>query len=322
MFLEENDDVTKSILIIYSTPNTLVREVFLAMRVRFTYQHCSVTCLFFDGLHDDLVKVIKSIEDPAADIDWSNPLAFLILVMQDVGRSSEFIRRTMDDKIVTIESTTNSASWMKDFATSHRLPTTQIQQTEAPLKTMTTLHLCENVMTFLGRATDAEHNAWLQVRRLVSKEQCDWLFSDARAGSRLKAHMAAIAEFEVAYNQSKKLQIRDLEQRAKVQINLVNNMMTHQEASQTNLIAIVALVFAPASLTAGIFSAGLFEIGTSSWVVYVASTLSITLAALGAGMVFLPQQARIQRASKAVFAKLKLVGRRGRLKDMTSGDNV
>ncbi|RKK65315.1 hypothetical protein BFJ69_g16396 [Fusarium oxysporum] len=51
-------------------------------------------------------------------------------------------------------------------------------------------------------------------------------------------------------------------------------MIAHHETSQTNLIAILALVFAPASPIAGIFSAGTLVTTNKSWIHYALASFN------------------------------------------------
>ncbi|KAH8755806.1 hypothetical protein F5883DRAFT_388139, partial [Diaporthe sp. PMI_573] len=135
-FVEDENSSGKSLLIILSTPKSPVREVFLAMRVRISPGGCSITCLLFDGEPEHLDKVIEIINNPMTEVDWRSPIAFLILLVQDIGRTSEEERVVLDSVILNAELKTNSTSWDKK-ATIIRWPADSY-------KTMTSLHQCHN----------------------------------------------------------------------------------------------------------------------------------------------------------------------------------
>ncbi|OKL56761.1 hypothetical protein UA08_07901 [Talaromyces atroroseus] len=292
-FVESDDgdgDGPKSLLILLSTPKAPVREVFCTMRI--TPALNTVTCLLFDAQLTDLGRIIESVhninrDNPARLSAWKTAFQFLLFLARELGHTSESKRHALDRSILGAEVQTKSTPWDDPSRALVRWPNDIHEATSV-------LHLCHNNLLFVARAVEFEIDLWRWLRRLVvggdsKNEALLWLRgSDVRAG--VWTALIDSIDFEMVHTMNKKTQIDCLKERIGVQINLINNLIAHQESSQTNLIAIVALVFAPASLIASIFSAGIFATDHRSWIAYVALTVPITILTVLTGVSFLEQQ--------------------------------
>ncbi|KAK7427293.1 hypothetical protein QQZ08_006230 [Neonectria magnoliae] len=288
-FIEHRSHGRKSLLIFFSTPKSPVREIFCVMRICLTSS--STTCLFFDGSGDNLKRVIKRVTDsgPASKLIRQNPLALMVMILLECGYTSEAERQYQDNFILQAEVQTRASSW-KGTGKSEDLSRKKNVRSPADFySVMSVLHLCQNNLMFVGHAIEFEADAWEFFRRLSNEgEEQKWF----KLGSSDRQWQATRDEidFELVHTKSRKAQIRCLKERVGVQIALINNMIAHQETSQTSLIAVLALVFAPASLIASIFGADIFPTDGRSWVPFVASTFPTTLATLAIGLFFLDQQ--------------------------------
>jgi len=185
------------------------------MRVRISPGACSITCLLFDGEPEHLDKVIEVVNNPMTEVDWRSPIAFLILLVQDIGRTSEEERGVLDSVILNAELKTNSTSWDKK-ATIIRWPADSY-------KTMTSLHQCHNNLVFVSRAVDMEIDIWRKLRVMERRELKSKRPSRAPAKKRTEDILNSI-EFELTYTQSRKAQIQCLKERVEVQIQLVSTV--------------------------------------------------------------------------------------------------
>ncbi|KAL6353838.1 hypothetical protein LRP88_12832 [Fusarium phalaenopsidis] len=239
----------------------------------------SVMCLLLDARLDDLHRTVSVVNSSMAGLAWRNPVAFLAILLKGSGDSSELQRQCLDKDILDAEIRTKSTQWR------HKANKSPNDFYEATSK----LNLCHNNLVFVARAVDSDIDSWRFLRRMADDENLrPWLRGFIGEGEWVGV-LDGI-DFETAHAVSRKAQIGCLKERIEVQINLISNLIAHQETSQTNLIAILALIFAPASLIAGIFSAGIFATDDRSWILYVASTVPITVVTVVAGVGFLKQK--------------------------------
>ncbi|KAH6976425.1 hypothetical protein BKA56DRAFT_589617 [Ilyonectria sp. MPI-CAGE-AT-0026] len=280
-FIEHRDD-KKSLLILFSSPKTPVREIFCAIRICLVSSR--TTCLLFDATPDDLSRIIKAVDGlgSGSKLVKQNPLALIVTILNECGFTSELKREDLDKDVLGAEVQTRASSWEDPGKTLVRWP-------HDFYSVMSILHLCQNNLMFVNHAVEFEVAAWEFFQQMSRKDEVrEWLKANTSDGS-----WQAIRDdidYELAHAISRKAQIGCLRERVGVQISLIDNMVAHQETSQTSLIAILALVFAPASLIASIFSAGIFPTSDRSWVPFISSTLPITLVTVAIGMVFLERQ--------------------------------
>lgn len=197
-------------------PKSPVREAFLAMRVRTSPGGCSVTCLLFDGKPEDLNRLIDIVTNPVTEVDWGSPIAFLILLLQDIGRTSENARAKLDVDILDAEVKTNSSTW-KNKAGFVGWPADSY-------KTMTSLHQCHNNLVFVSRAVDMEIEIWRKLGAQERRELKSSRPSRAPAKKGTEAILNCI-EFELTHTQSRKAQIQCLKERVGIQIQLVSTIV-------------------------------------------------------------------------------------------------
>ncbi|KAM0430123.1 hypothetical protein ACHAPT_006129 [Fusarium lateritium] len=266
----------------HGAPRSL--QIFCAMRI--VPDLASVTCLLFDAQPKDFEgHTAGLIRTCPSGLEWRNPAAFLAMLLKESGRTSEEKREELDLNILKAEIQTKSTPW-QDFK----------EAKNDYYEATGVLNLCHNNLVFVTRAVDAEIEGLRFLRRLTDDEKLGpWMRGTADEGEWVG--ILDGIDFETAHTVSRRAQIGCLKERIGVQINLISNMIAHQETSQTNLIAILALIFAPAGLIAGIFSAGIFATDDRSWILYVASTVPVTAVTLVAGLGFLKQQdlARVWR---------------------------
>ncbi|KAE9566789.1 hypothetical protein CGMCC3_g17063 [Colletotrichum fructicola] len=289
--VEEQDEIThspvKSLVVTLSTSKSPMRQSFLSMRVRVVEKQCSITCLLLEGKRHDLCTVVSNILARTVDLDWRHPLAFLVALLRDIGQASEVKRKELDDHIVKIEMETNTC-----------IPPPVEGQPE-PLFT--------KKLVFATRAVDEEIEAWRQLQGLLEDRNsiCN---VEGLVNKNIQTTMLNTVKFQLTHTKSRRTQIQGLRDRVAVQIELIHNMTAHKEASQTTMIAIVALIFAPASLIATIFSAGLFATDDHSWTTYIASTVPITLAIFVLGLQFTKLQAMLRQGWKVAVGGWQDVG--------------
>ncbi|KAF9875679.1 hypothetical protein CkaCkLH20_06611 [Colletotrichum karsti] len=311
-FVEEQEEsangLSKSLLITLSTSKSPMRQSFLSMRINLAQKNCSVTCLLLEDKRSDLRRVVNNTFAPTIGVDWRHPLAFLVTLLQDIGRTSEEKRDKLDGYIVEVEMETNTC-----------VPPPRKDQPEVPFTkrvrwpkdhytSMGLLHKCNNQLVFAARAVNEEIDAWRQLQRLLEDAKPMWE-GVGGVDKKISAAMSNTVKFQLAHTKSRKTQIQGLKERVAVQIDLIHNMTAHQEASQTTMIAIVALIFAPASLIATIFSAGLFATDDHSWTTYIASTVPITVAIFVLGLQFTKLRPVLAKGWKAAARLFRPEGR-------------
>ncbi|KAH7140861.1 hypothetical protein EDB81DRAFT_885565 [Dactylonectria macrodidyma] len=281
-FIEYHSDGKKTLLILFSSPKTPVREIFCAIRV--DLELSVTTCLLFDATARDLNRVIKTLNGlgPTSKLVRRNPLALIVMILVECGATSESKRSDLDKYILGAEVQTRASSWEDPNKTLVRWP-------HNFYSVMSVLHLCQNNLMFVNHAVEFEVAAWEFFQRISSEGDVGQLLK-AKTGDGAWQTIRDDIDYELAHTNSRKAQIGCLRERVGVQISMIDNMVAHQETSQTSLIAILALVFAPASLIASIFSAGIFPTSEKSWVPFISSTLPITLVTVAIGVVFLERQ--------------------------------
>lgn len=242
----------------------------------------SVTCVLFDANPTDLAYLAGFLRDSQPElIAGQNPIAFLAMLVRECGRTSELRRQYLDNNILDAEVQTRSTLWKSLEKEGERY--LKSGWSDDFYEATNALHLCHNELMFVARAVDFEVDVWRFLRSITREEKLiPWLMATAK-----KSEWTAVLDsiqFEITYTLDRKAQIECLKDRIAVQIGRIDNMIAHQENSPTNLIAILALIFAPASLIASIFSAGLFPTNDSLWVVYLVSTLPVTIVTVIAGL--------------------------------------
>lgn len=279
-FIEYDSDAQPSLLILLSTPKSPLRELFCAMRI--VPDLSSVTCVLFDANLTDLTYLADFLRgSPPGLIAGQSPIAFLAMLVRECGRTSELKRHDLDENILGTEIHTMSTMWNSPEILRGRYLKSGWSNNFYEMTNA--LHLCHNELMFVARAVDFEADIWKFLRSITEEEQLSpWLRATAK-------HTEWIAvldgiQFEITYTLDRKAQIGCLKDRIAVQIDRIDNMIAHQENTQTVVIAILALIFAPASLVASIFSAGIFPTSDSLWVAYLASTLPVTIVTILVGL--------------------------------------
>ncbi|KAF4420161.1 hypothetical protein CGGC5_v009232 [Colletotrichum fructicola Nara gc5] len=309
--VEEQDEIThspvKSLVVTLSTSKSPMRQSFLSMRVRVVEKQCSITCLLLEGKRHDLCTVVSNILARTVDLDWRHPLAFLVALLRDIGQASEVKRKELDDHIVKIEMETNTCIPPPVEGQPEPLFTKKVCWPEDHYECIGLLHRCNNQLVFATRAVDEEIEAWRQLQGLLEDRNsiCN---VEGLVNKNIQTTMLNTVKFQLTHTKSRRTQIQGLRDRVAVQIELIHNMTAHKEASQTTMIAIVALIFAPASLIATIFSAGLFATDDHSWTTYIASTVPITLAIFVLGLQFTKLQAMLRQGWKVAVGGWQDVG--------------
>ncbi|KAI8623492.1 hypothetical protein F5Y19DRAFT_492526 [Xylariaceae sp. FL1651] len=183
----------------------------------------------------------------------------MAMVLKECGHTSEAKRQVLDHQTLSAEFLTKSTPWDDPNISMIRQPSNFYEATSL-------LHLSYHNLIFkikhLLRATSDE-NEWQSIPDSV--------------------------DFEFAHTTNRKEQADCLGDRITIQIE-INNLIARQTTSQTNLIAFLALTFAPASLIASIFGADIFGKNKQSWIHYIVSTIVVTFVTVAIGFVFLQRQ--------------------------------
>lgn len=191
----------------------------------------STTCLLFDNDQSenlkDLNELLHNLDgNSQAKAAWHNPIAFLVALTKECGRTSEYKRKGLDDKILGAEVLTKSTPWDDP---DHAL----IQWPNDFLKTINVLHLCHNNLTFVDHAVYFETDVWEFLQQFTKEEDKalrDWRI--ALGANTDDAHGQANLDnilFEAGYTKNRKAQIACLKDRIHVQMDLVS---THFTASR------------------------------------------------------------------------------------------
>jgi hypothetical protein len=194
-------------------PKCPVREIFCAMRV--ALRDFSTVCLIFDCKGNDL-KGSKGLLD-ALKYTWThdhamhNPLGVLILLTVHCGRTSELNRVTRENEVVTVETRTDTTEWTNPNEKIVKSPTDY-------LRTIIFAHHCHNNLVSLSNAVAFEIETWKFIQALMNDGTLGW------RKRILKAECMWIAD-EIKYHlqrtKNRKAQIRCLQTRISIQINLV-----------------------------------------------------------------------------------------------------
>ncbi|KAF5511568.1 hypothetical protein CGCS363_v003699 [Colletotrichum siamense] len=328
--VEEQDEIThsqvKSLVVTLSTSKSPMRQSFLSMRVRVVEKQCSITCILLEGKRHDLCRVVSKVLARTVDFDWRHPLAFLVALLRDIGQASEVKRKELDDHIVKIEMETNTCIPPPVEGQPEPLFTKKVCWPEDHYECIGLLDRCNNQLVFATRAVDEEIEAWRQLQGLLEDRNsiCN---VEGPTNKNIQTTMLNTVKFQLTHTKSRRTQIQGLRDRVAVQIELfgdpvnihvgvidnipkIHNMTAHKEASQTTMIAIVALIYAPASLIATIFSAGLFATDDHSWTTYIPSTVPITLAIFVLGLQFTKLQAMLRQGWKVAVGGWQDVGQK------------
>jgi hypothetical protein len=126
-------------VILFSTSKAPLREVLCALRVNIATK--SMDCLLFDYQPTDLQHVVNLIHK--SPLACKNPIALLVLLLNECGRTTEDRRQTVDDYILEAEKQTKSSLW------------------KAPSRTLSDdmtsrLSLHHSTLVFVSRTVDAE----------------------------------------------------------------------------------------------------------------------------------------------------------------------
>ncbi|KAI1403015.1 hypothetical protein F4819DRAFT_452448 [Hypoxylon fuscum] len=305
-FVEYKDD-KKSLLILFSTPKAPVREILCGMR--YDLATSSFTCLIFDASLSDLDQTIKTIlRSPSSRLVQQNPVAYMTVILQQCGLTSERRRQALDDNILGAEVLTKSTPWSDPSIA-------VVQRLNNFYEATSILHLSYNNLIFVYHAISFEINTWKLLRTMAEDQRVRPMLQ-ARASDNEWQSMLDDIDFELGLTTCRKAQVECLKERTTIQINVMNNVIAHRTTSQTNLITLLALVFAPASLIAGIFSAGIFETNERSWVAYIASTVPVTFATVVVGLLFLEKQkmAKTWHALRGAAKQNEISDRTGRVR--------
>ncbi|ROW09148.1 hypothetical protein VPNG_05772 [Cytospora leucostoma] len=185
---------------------------------------------------------------------WRSPVAFLAMLVRECGRTSELKRKELDDDILGAECQTRSTLWKEP----EKIPGKPLARWPNDFYAATSaMHLCHNNMMFVARAVDFEIAVWKYLRLLINTKEPLLMWLRASAGESEWVSIQDDVQFEISHTVDRKAQIECLKESIVVQVNLLDNKIAHHESSQTNLIALLALIFAPASLIASIFSTGI-----------------------------------------------------------------
>lgn len=183
------------------------------MRVRFINKSLSVTCLFFDNEPHDLNKIFRALPGLIQDhLNQRHPLAFFIMLLQDIGNTSEVKRAELDDVILFSEAKTGTTDWCSKPEI--------VRWLDNSSKIMGLLHICRNNLVFVSRAVEMELDTWERLRDLNQEEFTISQSVTTYAEKQEEITQQSI-EFEYAYTKSRKAQIDDLKARLDVQITLV-----------------------------------------------------------------------------------------------------
>jgi len=246
--------------------------------MRISLETLSTTCLLFDNDLDDLLNVLRG--NTQRKPIWHNPLVLLLAITKECGRTSEKLRGLRDNEILDAEKETKSTMWdigsleaekktkstMRDNGLGKEKQTKSIMFYQKSLvrsddiyETNRTLQRCNNELTFVNHAVNFEIDVWTFLQQIMKEpwipKICD------------KADLQFITDtinYELGHTSSRKAQIACLHDRLKVQIGLVrihlqlpyptliapqfNNLIADQESSRMRTIAILGLLFVPASL--------------------------------------------------------------------------
>jgi hypothetical protein len=176
----------------------------------------STTCLLFDNYIADLKIVLKKLEQSFQRMPiWHNPLAFLVMLARECGRTSETKRQTRDAEILRAEMASTSTLWQD--------PTQKkIQVPKNYYEIISVLHVCHNTLTFIDHAVAFEIDVWNFLQCLMTgKDVNDVAFLEQLWAKADSQFITDTVSYELRYTMSRKLQIAGLQNRVKVQQSLV-----------------------------------------------------------------------------------------------------
>ena len=196
-------------------PKGPVREIFCAMRV--SLRDFSTVCLIFDCKEDDLKGDEGFLE--VLTYTWThdhamrNPLGVLILLTALCERTSELNRKMRDDEVLKVEIRTDSTPWTDPNETVVKSPRDY-------LRTITFAHLCHNNLLFLSNSVAFEIETWTFIQTLMKDGALGWKKRMLKQPVE-RMRITDEIKYHLQHARNRKAQIRCLQSRINVQINLV-----------------------------------------------------------------------------------------------------
>jgi hypothetical protein len=176
----------------------------------------STTCLLFDNDIKDLLLLLEKMDQKFQRMPiWHNPLAVLILLARECGRTSEIKRQERDDEILSAEVASSSTLWTDPSKIPNQVPKNYYDRIKV-------LHVCYNTLTFIDHAVAFEIEVWNFLQRIMTAKDVNdgellerpWIKAD-------RQFITDIVSYEIWRIKGRKLQISGLQDRVKVQQSLV-----------------------------------------------------------------------------------------------------
>jgi hypothetical protein len=146
---------------------------------------------------------------------WHNPLAVLILLARECGRTSEIKRQERDDEILSAEIASGSSLRTDPSKILNQVPKNYFDRIKF-------LHICSNTLAFIDNAVAFEIEVWNFLRHIITVKDVNsggllerpWIKAD-------RQFITNIVYYEIWRIKGRKLQIVGLQDRVKVQQSLV-----------------------------------------------------------------------------------------------------
>lgn len=183
--------------------------------MRYDLATSSFTCLIFDASLSDLDQTIKTIlRSPSSRLVQQNPVAYMTVILQQCGLTSERRRQALDDNILGAEVLTKSTPWSDPSIA-------VVQRLNNFYEATSILHLSYNNLIFVYHAISFEINTWKLLRTMAEDQRVRPMLQ-ARASDNEWQSMLDDIDFELGLTTCRKAQVECLKERTTIQINVVS----------------------------------------------------------------------------------------------------
>ncbi|KAF3771352.1 hypothetical protein M406DRAFT_67662 [Cryphonectria parasitica EP155] len=314
-YRDDDSDIPEALVLLLRNPQHS-NSINISMRIRLSDR--STVC-FLSALTETTGRTIESQLSKRGRLISIDPLYFLVLAFEVRSRENNEIFQKTLLKVYEVESATEmtAPSWKL------QVPHTTLQWLADYDNLLKRLHEAHSEMCHF------EHIGTFYIKwalyLLKSVDLLEQLRAEAGLALMAKRHDVALREriqFTLARSEYIAAKTKEMLARIRGQINVAFSLVTQKDSKLTlavteysnhlamlaardsetmKTITVLTLLFLPSSLITSIWSAGLFELeSSSSWKIYIAVTISLTVVVFIAWFLYLKYAGSRHRGAKSL----------------------